>query len=194
MSSYETPIPFVAARHFSAANRTKVDLIVIHTAECSEGPSSARAVADYFAGANAPQASAHYVVDADHVIQCVLEKDIAWHAPGANDRGIGIEHAGFARQTSADWRDNYSEKELVNSANLAGTLAVRYGIPLRRLTVDELRAGARGFCGHVDITIAFNGGKGHVDPGVAFPWDLYIDLVRGGIAPSNDDGSGSVAA
>jgi len=178
--------PFVQARHYTAANRTKIDLVVIHTAECFEGPHSAQAVAAYFSGPDAPQASAHYVVDADHVFQCVREQDIAWHAPGGNTQGIGIEHAGYARQTRAEWGDGYSERELVNSADLVGQICLRYGIPMVRLSPEEIRAGKRGLCGHVDVTDAFSGGMGHTDPGISFPWPMYLALfVAGTVA---DDG------
>lgn len=189
VSSYETPIPFVPAKHFQPAHRTKVDLIVIHTAECSESPSGAHNVAVYFASPNAPEASAHYVVDGTGVIQCVLEKDIAWHATKANPFSIGVEHAGFARQSSAEWQDAYSQREIYNSANLVGAICLRWDIPIVRLTPIEVRAGARGICGHVDVNAALEGGKGHVDPGLHFPWDEYIAIARAGAIPSSPDGA-----
>jgi hypothetical protein len=37
------------------------------------------------------------------VIQCVQEEDIAWHARGGKTASVGIELAGFAAQTPADW-------------------------------------------------------------------------------------------
>jgi len=127
--------------------------------------------------ASAPQASAHYCVDDQDVIQCVLECDVAWHAPGANSNGIGIEHAGYASQTPEQWDDNYSRAVLANSAKLVAGLCKRFNVPMVRLSVAELAAGGRGLCGHVDCTNAFSHGSGHQDPGVNFPWAAYVALV-----------------
>jgi N-acetyl-anhydromuramyl-L-alanine amidase AmpD len=173
-------IPLIRARNAGPPRPGQpIDLVVIHTMEAPEKPGTARAVADWFAGPNAPQASAHYCVDATEVIQCVPEDVVAWGAPGANRRGIHLEHAGYAGQSPAAWEDEYSRRVLALSADLAADIASRYAIPIERLTVDQLRAGARGFCGHVDVTNALNGGKGHTDPGAGFPWDRYLALVRG---------------
>lgn len=172
---------FVKAKRFTPAGAAprKVTLIVIHTAECSETPKAAENVAAYFAGTQAPQASAHYTVDCDSVVQSVLETDTAWHAGPVNGYSIGIEHAGKAGQTAAEWADEYSQSMLEISADLVADLCKRYGIPPRRLTAADLAAGERsGICGHVDITHGLQGGKGHWDPGPDFPWNQYLSLVE----------------
>jgi hypothetical protein len=172
------PIAFKQARNYTKANRTKIDLICVHSMEYPEKPGSAEWCADFFAGANAPKASAHYAVDNDSVVQCVRDEDVAWHAPGANHNGIGIEHAGYARQTEAEWLDPFGLAMLSMSAELTAQLCVKYSIPVVRLTPAELKAGGRGIVGHKDCTDAFSGGKGHWDPGPGFPWDWYLARVR----------------
>lgn len=170
---------FIQAKNYSKSNRTSIDLVVIHTAECGETPKADENVAGFFAGLQAPQASAHYTVDADSVTQSVLEKDIAWHAGPVNGFSIGIEHAGYAKQTPAEWDDAYSIDMLARSAELTADICTRYGIPVVRLTADDLKAGRRrGLCGHVDVTKGLQGGKGHWDPGPSFPWPEYLDMVR----------------
>ena len=99
--------PFIQARNSTPANRTTIDLLVIHTMEAPEKPDTAENVARWFAGSTAPQASAHYCIDDDSIVQCVHDKDVAWHAPGANHNGLGFEHAGFAAQAPKDWQDAY---------------------------------------------------------------------------------------
>jgi N-acetyl-anhydromuramyl-L-alanine amidase AmpD len=178
--------PFIQAKNFNRSTRPNpphpIQLIVIHTMEAPEKPKTAFNVASWFAGPSAPQASAHFCVDDAQVIQCVLECDVAWHAPGANSNGIGIEHAGYASQTPEQWDDDYSKAVLANSAKLAAGLCKRFGIPIVRLSIDDLKAGKLGFCGHVDVTNAFSNGRGHVDPGVSFPWDSYLALVQAALA------------
>lgn len=155
----------------------RIDWLVIHTMEAPEKPGTARGVAHWFAGPNAPKASAHFCIDAGEIVQSVPEDVVAWAAPGANRRGIHLEHAGYASQAADGWDDAYSRAVLERSAELARDICRRYEIPIVKLSVDDLRAGQRGLCGHIDITNAFNNGKGHTDPGAAFPWDRYLELV-----------------
>ena len=184
----QKPYPFSQARNCGPARPGgKVDLIVIHTMEAPEKPGTARAVAEWFGGPDAPQASAHYCVDDAAIVQCVPEGIVAWAAPGANRNGMHIEHAGYAAQTVLDWDDDYSRAVLANSVILAADLAARYAIPVVRLPVEQLAGGGRGFGGHRDVTNALNGGKGHQDPGPNFPWDRYLAAIEATLDPPTRD-------
>lgn len=171
--------PFIQARHFTPTGGRQIDWVVIHTMEAPETVGRARQVAEWFAGADAPRASAHYCVDDRETIQCVHDRDVAWHAPGANRTGIGIEHAGYARQTTADWDDAYSRAVLTRSALLTAELCAAYKIPVEFVTAVGLRQGDRGITTHAEVTLAFGGGD-HWDPGPGFPMQAYISRVRTG--------------
>jgi len=178
-SSGTLNIPFLQAKNYTKGRRPgPIDLIVIHTMEAAEKPTTAEAVAGWGAGPSAPQASWGYAVDNDSIVQSVLDTDTAWHAPGANHNGIGIEHAGYAKQNAADWSDDYSQKMLRLSAKLSAMLCAKHNIPVVKLTPAELKAGKRGIVGHKDCTDAFSGGHGHTDPGGSFPWDTYISWIK----------------
>ena len=169
-------IPFFPAKNFTATTGRTIDLIVIHDMEYPETPSGAEWCAGFFAGPSAPRASAHYTVDNDTIVQCVSDSDVAWHAPGANNNGIGIEHAGYAKQSRDEWLDDYSRRELTLSARLVSRLCSAYGIPHQWLDAAALKKrGARGITGHRDVSLAFGGT--HTDPGPNFPIDFYLALV-----------------
>ncbi len=172
------PTRFIQARHYTPVASREIDLIVVHTMESDEKPDTAEVVANWFAGTSAPQASAHFCIDANSIVQCVHDHDVAWAAPGANHNGLHFEHAGRASQRLSDWTDAYSTAELLRSAELAAKKATLHGIPIRRLTPSQLRGGKRGFVGHIDVTNAFSGGVGHTDPGPNFPWPRYLKYVR----------------
>jgi N-acetyl-anhydromuramyl-L-alanine amidase AmpD len=174
--------PFVQSLYFTPANRQTVDLVVIHTMENQETPGQAMNVANWFANKYAPKfpsprASCHYCVDNKEIVQCVLERDVAWHADAANRNGIGIEHSGRAAQSVTDWADDYSTAQLQLSAKLTAEICKRYNIPVVWLKAAELKAGKRGITGHGDVTQAYRIGN-HTDPGPNFPIVGYLDLVK----------------
>jgi peptidoglycan hydrolase-like protein with peptidoglycan-binding domain len=173
-------IAFVQAARYTPANRGKGDIwwIVIHDMEAPEHPGTAENVGAWFAGPNHPEASAHYNVDCDSIVQSVRDKDVAWHAKKGNRRGIGIEHAGYYHQTDAEWKDDYSIAMLRLSAALTASLCAQYDIPIRFVDEEGLRAGEKGITYHATITKAFKVRGGHIDPGKNFPIELYLDMVR----------------
>jgi N-acetyl-anhydromuramyl-L-alanine amidase AmpD len=167
--------PFIQAAHYTAGRSgTPIRLIVIHDMEAARTSTTAHNVAAWFAGASAPQASAHYCVDRASVYQCVKDEDMAWHAPGANAQGIGVEHAGFATDTTAVWN---ADDELKISAQLVARLCKQYGLPVQFVDAAGLLAGDAGITTHVEVSQAWKKSN-HTDPGPNFPMNDYLALVQ----------------
>lgn len=160
-----------------------VDIIGIHTMEAPEGSQTAENVANYF---KKVKASSHWCCDDNSRVRVVQDKDTAWTLPGANSRSLNIELAGYARQTAGDWADAYSLAMLDIAAQCAAEWVIKYGIPIRRLTDAQIRSGAKGFAGHVDVNRVYKQSS-HWDPGPAFPWDYFLGrvaaFVGGGATP-----------
>lgn len=172
-------ISFKQARNYTWATRVPGDVIwiVIHSMESSEKPTVAEAVASWFAGTNAPRASAHYNVDNDSIVHSVKCEHVAWHAPGANRLGIGIEHAGRARQNHDDWFDEYSRAMLEKmSVPLCAYLCQQWDIPPRFVGREGLKEKTPGITTHHEVSQAF-GKSNHWDPGPAFPVEWYLQQV-----------------
>lgn len=172
-------MPFVQARNYTPSAGRKVDLVVLHSMESAEKPDTAEGVAAWFAGPKSPEASAHYCVDADSVVQCVLERDVAWAAPGSNHNGVHIEMAGRAAQTAAEWADTYSAAVVARAARLVREVCLRHGVPFEALTHDALLVGRRGITTHASVSKAFRRST-HWDPGPSFPLARLVELARAG--------------
>jgi N-acetyl-anhydromuramyl-L-alanine amidase AmpD len=168
---------FVQARNYTRDRTSSIDVLVIHTMENAEKPDGAENIASWFAGSTAPEASAHYCIDANSIVQCVRDEDVAWHAPGANHDGLGFEHAGTAKQTGRDWQDDFSRAMLARSAELVAEKCAQYKIPPVWLYPPDLQAGRRGITSHNNVSKAF-GRSTHWDPGEGFNVQRYLRLVR----------------
>lgn len=181
-------IPFVPAKNQNVLwPKTKlrpIDVVVIHTMEAPETSMTAENVAAWFANRNAkypaPPASAHYCLDNDSVVQCVRESDIAWGAPGANHNGLHVELSGYAKQTEAQWADEFSLAMLRRAAWLVARMCREHRIPVTLLSADDLKAKKRGICGHDTVSKAFPPkANPHWDPGPWFPWlDFLGELAQ----------------
>lgn len=169
--------PVVKARFFRAVpGRRAVRVIVIHSMEAPEKGETAENVARFFQNTQNP-ASAHLCIDNNSIVQSVLDNDVAFAAPGVNSDGIQLELAGFAKQARQEWLDPYGVLLLENAANATAQYCLKYDIPVRHLTDDELRDGKKGIIGHVQASRVYKKST-HTDPGEGFPWDHFLDRVR----------------
>lgn len=174
------------AKWWRQLDRDAVDYVVIHCSEGSERPNSAEGLGRYFADPKqirngtpvSVKCSAHYSVDSNSIVQHVAEKDAAWHVrtEGFNDRSIGIELCGKAGQMRAEWVDEFGGRMLPRAARLVARICADWDIPVRRIQGDALRAGIRGITCHRDLTMKFREDT-HTDPGVNFPWVLFMAMV-----------------
>lgn len=169
--------PFFGAKFVKAVKGLRaVRLVVIHSMEAPEKGETAEATARYFATTVRP-ASAHLCIDNNSIVQCVHDNDIAAAAPGANTDGIHIELAGYARQTKAEWQDEYGTAMLKLAADAAAQYCLKYDIPVKHLSNDELRSGVKGIVGHYQVSAVYKKST-HTDPGDGFPWDDFIAQVE----------------
>jgi len=174
-------LKWVVPRSWTNANRSSVQLIVIHTTEGSAHGQSAEDGAAYDAR-RTDGTSAHYFVDSTSVVQCVRTNDQA-HTARAQGNRRGIQYELCGRAGSQDWKSAYSQAMLARAAKQAARDARKWNIPVLHLTVAQVRAGVKGFCGHHDITRAFPADGGtHTDPGTNFPWSQFLDMVRAELA------------
>jgi N-acetyl-anhydromuramyl-L-alanine amidase AmpD len=169
---------FIQAKHFTPVANREIDLLVVHTMEFPEKPTAAEDVANFFHGSNAPQASAHYCLDNNSVVQCVRDHDVAWAAPYINHNGLHFEFSGYAAQSEKNWHDDYSSALLEHAAHLFARKALRYHIPAELVHPKDLKAGRSGITCHKWATKAFGPEGGHTDPGDNFPIDEFVSRVR----------------
>lgn len=175
--------PFIQAANYNKIGKRDIHLVTLHTMEFRDKPGTAKACAEWFgnkyAPANpAPKASAHYCVDPTDIVQCVNDMDVAWHAPGANNDGIGIEMAGFAKWTLDDWHLDAHMQMLDNTAKLTAELCDKYGLPTAYIDSATLLTPAfrLGITTHRQVSIAYKGT--HTDPGENFPMAEFLNMVE----------------
>ena len=169
---------YVPAKWFKKPDgKRKVRLIVMHTMEAPEKEQTAENVANYFKNGSV-KASAHLCIDSNSIVQCVLDNNIAFAAPGVNKDGIHLEMTGYAKQTADEWRDAFSLAMLEHAANATSQYCLKYDIPVKHLTNAELKAGEKGIIGHYQASEVYPPNAGHNDPGKAFPWDYFLGRVE----------------
>lgn len=149
--------------------------IVIHSTESA----SARGSAEYFQSPTSG-GSTNLLVGEDGCYRSVDDLRIPAGAPGANEKGLHVEVAGYAKWTRDQWYQN-APGALDKLVAVLSHWSDAYGIPLRHVDAEGLRRGDMGVTTHADVTRAFSGGAGHTDPGKGFPLDDVLERARGGV-------------
>lgn len=162
--------------------------IVLHAMQYHEKGDSAEWCGNFFAGRlpdgkggflPPPRSSANFSIDSNSIVEHVPAELVAWHAPGANQLGIGLEHAGFVRQTAAQWLDAYGKSMLSLSSRLCAELCEHFSIPCVYVDAAGLRSRQPGITTHEQCTKAWpEKGGTHTDPGPGFPLQWYVGEVR----------------
>jgi hypothetical protein len=148
---------------------------VIHSTESPSARSSARYFQDPSSGG-----STQIVLGEDGCYRSVEDLRIPAGAPGANQDGLHVEVAGYAKWTREQWLQNAP----VALEALPGVLRAwsdAYGIPLRHVDAAGLLRGERGVTTHADVTKAYSKGEGHWDPGSGFPLEDVLARARGSV-------------
>jgi N-acetylmuramoyl-L-alanine amidase len=115
--------------NYTPGRETAIIKLVLHYT-AGDGD-TAEGNANYFAGANR-NASVHYFVDEDSVVQTVLDTDIAWHAGDweTNKCSIGIEMCSRKDKSGVYY---IPDKTINNAQYLVKQLMKKYGIPLNNV-------------------------------------------------------------
>lgn len=174
--------PLPTAAKTAAALAQPPRLIVIHDTSNS---ASKEAEAKYASTRPLQGAtSAHFYVDTGGPLGSVPLSKQAWAAYGyANRNGWHIEMCGY----NAGMKGAVPQATIDLTAHLVRQLCDLAGIPMVKLTPDEVAAGKRGICGHWDITTGLGVGD-HDDPGRLFDWPAFIAAVKGDDMPlTNED-------
>jgi hypothetical protein len=156
---------YTAVRESGTRPLSQIGLIVLHCTQSHSASSSAQ----WFENTRA-QGSAHLVLDEFECFRTLPNEVIPWGAKGANTRGFHIEITGWAEWSKDDWLSR--GQVLRRAAYKAAAHALKFGIPIRLLTAEQLKAGQKGFVTHALCTKAFGGT--HTDPGRNCPTDQVI--------------------
>jgi N-acetylmuramoyl-L-alanine amidase len=160
---------YTAVRNSGKRPLSQIGLIVLHCTQSHSASSSAQ----WFQNPRA-QGSAHLVLDELECYRTLPNDVIPWGAKGANTRGFHIEITGWAEWSKDDWMKR--SQALRRAAYKAAAHALKFGIPIRMLTAEQLKAGQKGFVTHALCTKAFGGD--HTDPGRHCPADQLIEWTK----------------
>lgn len=160
-------------------SRDSVKLIVLHSTEGGTALSNA----NWFANPRS-EGSANMVVDDSFAYRTLPDLVVPWAAPGANTQGWHMEHCGYARWSRADWLSH--DLMLRRSAYKVAKRCKAFSVPPRWVGPLGIRLGRKGLTTHRDVSYAYpvqaRAAGFHVDPGLGFPRDVYLDYVKGYLA------------
>lgn len=163
---------------------------VIHSAETPLTAGYAYSIAANWFATAAAGTSATVMVDPAETVRLLPDNVVAYHV-GAKGNGftVGVEQAGRAAFTRADWLTADGRAQLARVAQYMRECRDRWGIPLRWATDAQIKAAAvagsqpQGWCTHDDVRRVL-GGTTHSDPGTGrYPAD---ELMAAAIGEDDD--------
>lgn len=148
--------------------------IIIHVTVNAPG-TPAENVADY----QIRSQSGSYHELTDTTVKHLIENTDDWLTWSSGNYGndIGLHRSFVLRGTETRVQWLQYDRMLREAAKRDAEWCRKYNIPPVKLTAADLRAGKKGFAGHLETGQAW-GGTDHVDPGIGFPWDIYLGYVR----------------
>lgn len=171
--------PYLGPPFRQSGNGNKpIRRLVIHMTVSPCVPGQARATAAYFRSSQA-LGSAHRVIDPDESVAAAYDSLVCWHAP-PNPGSLGYELCGYPDTNRAvalaRWATLPYRRTLRRAARMVARDALAYGIPIRFLSPEQLRAGERGITTHANVSEAWHQST-HWDPGI-WPRRRFMRLVR----------------
>ena len=162
--------------------------IIIHVTVNAPG-TPAENVATY--QINSQSGSYHELTDT--TIKHLIENTDDWFTWSSgnygNDVGLHRSFVMWGTETRAQWLQY--DAMLREAAKRDAEWCRKYNIPPVKLTAADLRAGKRGFAGHLETGQAW-GGTDHVDPGTGYPCDVYLGYVRDYLNGTNQKEEGDM--
>lgn len=148
-------------------------IIIVHTTENTPGTSS-QAILDY--QVRSRTGSYHRLVDATGKITLANTDDWQTWSVGnkGNDIALHVSCVAQAKMTREQWLAQ--PKMLEGVARVIAHWSKKYGIPLVKLSRQELGAGKHGVAGHLEAQVW--GNTTHWDPGYHFPYDVVLKRAK----------------
>lgn len=164
--------------HHGAANNKPIKRIVIHaTVGAEPGVKNAALNTVNYSKNTTRKSSFHYIAEDTKSYQYTYDSVVAYHAP-PNRGSLGYELCcSLSNKGKGHWSNTDHREMLRVAAKDVAQLCLAYDIPIRKLSVAQVRAGAEGICGHDEVSKAF-GESSHWDPGPYFPWATFIRMVQ----------------
>jgi hypothetical protein len=164
-----------APNHGGSFRTGQPTLIIIHSIEAPPRKGLAWDLANGWLQ-TAP-VSPHSITDPTETVDTVHPDTIGWHCGNGNQRGVGLEVTGYAAWSKAQWLEPDAFAAVRLDAKRAAEYAKQLKIPMRWLSLNQIRAGESGFCTHADIAATL-GGTTHWDPGPNFPFETFMKMVH----------------
>src|SRR5690349_14048451 len=118
--------------HAEPRNGATIEKLVLHTNEGPEVENGAEGLAGYLARIDGGY---HAIFDDHHTVITAGDDTIVWGAGGMNTHAL---HGCFIHYSRDKWVDAYSAGELVQGAAWVAQKCKQYGIPVVRLTPEQV--------------------------------------------------------